>query len=432
MKILIVGNGGREYSIALSLKKDVRVDEIYFSPGNGATSFLGKNINVKGNDEVVNFCIDSLIDLVIVGPESPLLDGLSDALRLSNIRVFAPSKKASILEGSKIFMKQLLQKYNIKTAESMQGNDFNMLCNFIDGIKSSNIVIKADGLCSGKGVLIAQSKQEAKNILEDMLNGKLFGNAGRNVVVEEFLDGYELSIFAISDGENFVVLPPARDYKRLLNNNLGPNTGGMGAYSPIPSCNNELLNKIKEAIIKPTLDAMSNEGRMFEGVLFCGIMVVDNEPYVLEFNVRFGDPECEVILPLLKTKLLDLINASIDKKLDTLILELFDKYCVGVVAASKNYPLLSDTIDKIEYGNINYVDNEISHISFAGVTQNNKDLYANGGRVYVSVGIGESIGDARDNAYRLIKNVRFSGMKFRDDIACQTLMDNIKEENNEY
>lgn len=421
MKILIIGSGGREYSIALSLKKDPRISEIYFNTGNGATSFLGKNINVKGNVNIVNFCINNSIDLVIIGPEAPLLDGLSDALRLANIRVFAPSKKAAMLEGSKIFMKKLLKKYNIKTAKFIEGSDFNLLCNFIDNMDSSNIVIKADGLCAGKGVLITQSKQEAKNILENMLSGKLFGEAGKSVIIEEFLDGYELSIFAVSDGKNFILLPPAQDHKRLLDNNLGPNTGGMGAYSPSSLCDNILLNKIKETIIKPTLDAMSNEGCIFEGILFCGVMIVDNEPYVLEFNVRFGDPECEVILPLLKTKLLDLINASLDKKLDAFTLDLFNKYCVGVVVASKDYPFSSNAIEKIEYRNVNYINNDLSHISFAGVIQDDDVLYASGGRVYVSVGVGDSISEARDDAYKLIRDVKFNGMQFRNDIAYQAL-----------
>lgn len=423
MNILIVGNGAREYSIALSLKQDTRVSKIYFNTGNGATNFLGKNISVKGNENIVNFCIDNSIDLVIIGPETPLVDGLSDVLRLANIRVFAPSQKAAMLEGSKIFMKKLLHKYNIKTAEFIQGqgSDLNALYNFIDKTETDNIVIKADGLCSGKGVLIASSKQEAKDIVKNMLSGKLFGEAGKSIVIEEFLDGYELSVFAISDGKNFILLPPAQDHKQLLNNNLGPNTGGMGAYSPSPLCDDKLLNKIKKSVIRPILDAMSNEGCTFEGVLFCGIMVVDNEPYVLEFNVRFGDPECEVILPLLKTKLLDLINATIDKKLDTFVLELLDKHCVGVVAASSNYPFSSSAIEKIEYDNINYTDNSVSHISFAGVVQDNNVLYANGGRVYVSVGIGDSISEARDNAYKLIGDIKFNGMQFRSDIAYQVL-----------
>lgn len=422
MKILIVGSGGREYSIALSLKKDIRVSSIYFNPGNGATSFIGENINVKGNSNIVNFCIDSLIDLVIIGPEAPLLDGLSDALRTAGIRVFAPSKKASMLEGSKIFMKNLLHKYNIKTAKYMQGNNFALLCNFIDSIETNQIVIKADGLCAGKGVIIVDDKQEAKNVVENMLSGNLFGDAGRSVVIEEFLDGYELSVFAISDGTNFITLPPAQDHKRLLNNNLGPNTGGMGAYSPTPLCNDVMLDKIRKTIIKPTLDAMLNEGCVFEGVLFCGIMIVNNEPYVLEFNTRFGDPECEVILPLLKTKLLDLINSSIDKKLDTFALDLLDKYCVGVVVASKDYPSSPNDTYKIEYSDINYIDNETSHISFAGVMQNKDGLYASGGRVYVSVGVGNSLSDAIRNAYNLIENVKFAGMQFRDDIAHQALV----------
>lgn len=420
-KVLIVGSGGREFSIGISLKKDSRIEKLYFCPGNGATHFIGENVNAKDNQSIINFCINNSINLVIIGPEGPLLDGLSDMLRLANINVFGPSKSAAMIEGSKIFMKNLLNKYNIKTAKYIQGNDFNALCDFIDSIQTNNIVIKADGLCSGKGVIIATSKIEAKNVLSDMLSGKSFGSAGKNVVIEEFLDGYELSVFAISDSNNFIILPPSQDHKRLLDNNLGPNTGGMGAYSPTPLCSDEMLCKIKNNIIKPTLDAMNNEGYPFEGVLFCGIMIVNNEPYVLEFNARFGDPECEVLLPLLKTPFLDIIESALNKTLDNFKLELINKYCVGVVVASKEYPLPLNKEEKINFKNINFINNELSHISFGGIKKYGNNLYTNGGRIFISVGIGDSLNIAKDNAYNLIKNIHFSNMQYRSDIAYQAL-----------
>ena len=420
MKILIVGSGAREYSIALSLLNDTRLSQLYFCPGNGATSELGENINIKGNEEIVTFCINNNISLVIIGPEAPLISGLSNQLRKNNIRVFGPSKEAAKLEGSKIFMKNILDKYNINTARFFGGNDKNKLCDFIDGLDSKKVVIKADGLCAGKGVIIA-NKDEAKKVLDEMLNGSLFGEAGVNVVIEEYLDGFELSIFAICDGNDFIVLPSAQDHKRLLDYDLGPNTGGMGAYSPTPLCSDELLNDIKQNIIKPTLEAMKNEGIEFCGVLFCGIMVVDNKPYVLEFNVRFGDPECEVILPLLKTPLLDIINASIDKKIKDFKYEIADKSCVGVVVASKNYPFQASPKEEIKYSKINFLSNQLSHISFAGVSAIDGKLYADGGRVFVAVGIGDTIVEAKQNAYKLIENINFVGMQFRNDIAYRAL-----------
>ena len=420
MKILIIGSGAREYSIALSLLNDIRLSQLYFCPGNGATNELGENIDIKGNDEIVAFCINNNISLVIIGPEAPLISGLSNKLRENNIRVFGPSKEAAMLEGSKIFMKNILKKYNINTARFISGNNKDELYQFIDNLNDQKVVLKADGLCAGKGVIIA-NKDEAKDILDDMLSGISFGEAGKSVVIEECLNGFELSIFAICDGDDFIILPSAQDHKRLLDDDIGPNTGGMGAYSPTPLCSDKLLNDIKQEIIKPTLDALKEEGAEFSGVLFCGIMVVDNKPYVLEFNVRFGDPECEVILPLLKTPLLDIINASIDKKIKNFKYEILDKSCVGVVVASKNYPFKTSPKEEIKYSKVNFLSNQLSHISFAGVSNIDGKLYANGGRVFVAVGIGDNIIEAKQNAYQLIENISFQDMQFRSDIANKAL-----------
>ena len=415
MKILIIGAGAREYSMGLSFLKDERISNIYFYTGNGATSKIGCNLD--SNTNVISFCVSNKIDLVVFGAEALLVSGLGDILSSNGIRVFGPSKKASMLEGSKIFMKNILQKYNIPTSRFISGSDFNSLCEFIDDLNSSDIVLKADGLCGGKGVIIAKSKAEAKNILKNMLSGELFGDSGKSVVVEEFLNGFELSIFAISDGENFILLPSSQDHKRLLDNDLGPNTGGMGAYSPTPFLDEMLLSKIENKIIIPTLKAMKNENSIFKGVLFCGIMVVDNEPYVLEFNVRFGDPECEVILPLLKTPLLDIINATLDSNLKDFKCEFLDKYCVGVVVAGGNYPNPQSSVEEIEFHDINYLSNESSHISFGNVSFENNKFYANGGRVFVCVGLGDSLSDARGNSYNLIEKIKFKNMQYRKDIA---------------
>lgn len=419
MNILIVGSGAREYSIGLSLSNDSRIKNIYFSPGNGASSFIGINIDTKSNKQIVDFCINKQISLVIIGPEQFLVDGLSDDLRNANIRVFAPSKKAAQLEGSKIFMKQILHKYNIPTAKFIQGNNKATLSSFIDSMSSETMVLKADGLCGGKGVIIVNSKAEAKKYLGDMLSGELFGEAGKNVIIEEYLDGFELSVFAICDGDDYILLPIAQDHKRLLDNDLGPNTGGMGAYAPTPLCNEMLLEDIKKTIITPTLRAMKSEGAEFCGVLFCGIMVVKNKPFVLEFNVRFGDPECEVILPLLKTSLLDILNAAIDKKLKNFHYEVLPKHCVGVVIASKDYPNSPKVSEKITFSNINYTSNKTNHISFAGVDSKDSALYASGGRVCVSIGIADNLKTAQINAYALAKNINFNGAKMRNDIAAK-------------
>ena len=415
MKILIIGAGAREYSMGLSFLKDSRISNIYFYTGNGATSKIG--LNLDSNIDVISFCVSNKIDLVVFGAEALLVSGLGDSLVNHGIKVFGPSKRASMLEGSKIFMKNILQKYNIPTSRFISGSDFNSLSAFIDNLNSNDVVIKADGLCGGKGVVIAKSKAEAKKILKNMLSGELFGDSGKSVVVEEFLNGFELSIFAISDGENFILLPSSQDHKRLLDNDLGPNTGGMGAYSPTPFLDEILLSKIENKIIIPTLKAMKKENAIFKGVLFCGIMVVDNEPYVLEFNVRFGDPECEVILPLLKTPLLDIINAALDSNLKDFKCEFLDKYCVGVVVAGGNYPNPQSSVEEIEFHDINYLSNESSHISFGNVSFENNKFYANGGRVFVCVGLGDSLSDARRNSYNLIEKIKFKNMQYRKDIA---------------
>lgn len=422
MKILIVGSGAREYSIALSLKNDSRVSKIYFADGNGASGKIGENIHAKGNKEIVAFCVSRAVNLVVIGPEQPLIEGLSDALREAKIRVFAPSKKAAQLEGSKIFMKNLLSKYHIPTARFIASGDKNELFDFIDESTFAKIVIKADGLCGGKGVVIVDSKPEAKQIVSSMISGERFGEAGKNIVIEEFLEGFELSVFAICDGNDFVILPTAQDHKRLLDDDLGPNTGGMGAYSPTPQCSAQLLAKIKSRIIKPTLDAMKREGAEFCGVLFCGIMVHNDEPFVLEFNVRFGDPECEVILPLLKTPLLDILESAVEQKLAGFKVEVLPKHCVGVVMASENYPYSASNAQKITIENgINCTSNLQNHISFAGVSAGNGDdkdaLFAIGGRVLVAVGIGDNLKEAQKNAYALAQGVNFKGAKMRKDIA---------------
>ncbi|PZT48593.1 phosphoribosylamine--glycine ligase [Helicobacter valdiviensis] len=417
MEIVIVGSGAREYSIGLALQQECRIDGIYFYPGNGATSKLGKNIQFANDKEFVDFAIKESIGLVIIGPEAPLVDGLADVLRENGILTFGPSAKAARLEGSKAYMKDFAKRYDIPTARFIQTQDYEEATKFIEDLNLP-VVVKADGLCAGKGVIIAQSYEEAKLSVKEMLNGKSFGEAGKKVVVEEFLDGFELSVFAMCDGKDFIVLPPAQDHKRLLKGDEGPNTGGMGAYAPSPLANESLIEKIKNNIIKPTLEGMEKDGNPFIGVLFCGIMVVKDEPYLLEFNVRFGDPECEVLMPLFKRGLLDCLLGCAKQDLKNVSYELEEGYCVGVVAASKDYPYKSC---KKELISIKNQSNEDCHISYAGVIKEGMELYASGGRILVAVGKGKSVREATNRAYEALKSVEFNGMQFREDIAYQAL-----------
>jgi len=422
MDILIVGGGGREYSIALALKKDKDVQNIYMAPGNGATGEFTKNINIKDFDKLADFVEEKNIDLTIVGPEAPLVDGIVDIFRKRDLLIFGSSKDASRLEGSKIYMKNFLKKYKIPTATYIQTDDFKKAQDFIDTLDIP-IVIKADGLCGGKGVIIAQSKDEAKRAAKDMLSGESFGDAGRSIIIEEFLDGYELSVFAICDGKDYKVFPAAQDHKRLLDGDKGPNTGGMGAYAPTPLIDDDLYEKVKTRVIEPTLKGMQKEGSAFEGVLFIGLMIVDGEPIVLEYNVRFGDPECEVLMPLLKTPASQLFYSAAKGDLKNLNLEFYDKHAVAVVIASENYPYKSSTPSEIIIDKSLHVELEETHISYAGVVSEDGKLYASGGRVLLCVGLGESIKEARDRAYMLCGQVHFAGKQFRQDIAYQALKD---------
>ncbi|MCT7533987.1 phosphoribosylamine--glycine ligase [Aliarcobacter cryaerophilus] len=421
MNILILGSGGREYSIGLALKNE-KSHNLYFMPGNGATSNLGKNINITDYEKLAIFAKENSIDLTIVGPEGPLVDGVVDIFKKYELTIFGPSKEAAQLEGSKAYMKNILKKYNIPTAAFIETSNKQDAYDFIDGMKNLPIVVKADGLCGGKGVIIAQSKEEAKKTVDDMLNGSSFGEAGEKVIIEEFLDGYELSVFAICDGENYKILPAAQDHKRVGDGDTGPNTGGMGAYAPTPLVNDDIYKKLEDRVIKPTLKGMQEENAPFEGVLFIGVMVVKGEPIVLEYNVRFGDPECEILMPLIESKVSELFYYGATKQLDKLDIKFKDKFAVGVVTASSNYPYSSSAPSIISLSNI--VDKELlenSHISFAGVEEKDGNLIATGGRVAVCVAIGDTIKEARDRAYLLSSEISFDGKKFRTDIAYQAL-----------
>ncbi|EOI6101365.1 phosphoribosylamine--glycine ligase [Campylobacter jejuni] len=415
MKIMILGSGAREYSIALALRRVDKNLEFYFAPGNGATESLGTNLNLKDPVVLATYAKEKGFDLCIVGSESFLAEGVVDIFKQQGLAIFGPSKTAAMLETSKSFMKSFLKKYRIKTAKFLNTNDIEKAKNFIYSL-TPPIVVKADGLCAGKGVIIAKTHEEAIEETAKMLSGESFGDVGKLVVIEEFLDGYELSIFAVCDGNDFVLLPVAQDHKKLLDNDQGPNTGGMGAYAPSSLANESLLRKVQKDIILPTLAGMKKEGAEFCGVLFIGAMIVGNKPYVLEFNVRFGDPECEVLMPLIEDPL-ELILAATQRRLRHAKIKIKKEFAVGVVCASENYPYKSSPKSEITVNNIP----ENSHISYAGVSLEDGKLMADGGRVLVCVGTGKSIEEAQKNAYKLCDNVNFKGKQYRKDIAHQVL-----------
>ena len=421
MKILILGSGGREYSIARAISNENEDHELFFQPGNGATNNLGTNLNIKDYHLLANFAKENEIELTIVGPEAPLVEGVVNIFKSYGLTIFGPSKEAAQLEGSKVYMKSFLAKYNIPTARYIETDSIEDAFKFTMTL-TAPIVVKADGLCGGKGVIIAQSHDEAKVAISEMLSGKSFGDAGLKVIVEEFLDGYELSMFAVCDGDDYILLPAAQDHKRLLNNDEGPNTGGMGAYAPTPLVDEELYQKVRDRVIVPTLDGMKKENAPFEGVLFIGIMVVNGEPITLEFNVRFGDPECEILMPLMTSSVSDMFLKASTNKLSEIKVEFSKQFAVGVVMASGNYPYSSSTPAEIILDDIKHeIIEKFTHISFAGVSMQDDILYADGGRVLVCVGLGDSIKEARDRAYLRCGQVHFVGKKIRTDIAYQAL-----------
>ncbi|TLD83138.1 phosphoribosylamine--glycine ligase [Helicobacter trogontum] len=430
IRVLIIGNGGREYSIALALQQDKKVKQIFFSPENPAATlfFNAGHFSYSSHDELLAHIQTHKIDFVIIGPEAPLMQGISDFLVHHNILVFGPSYANAKLEGSKAYMKSFIHNLGIPTAKYKEITQASIEegYDFIDTLPLP-IVLKASGLCGGKGVLILDSKEEAKNKLLLMLEGKLFGDAGKEVVIEEFLDGYELSVFALSNGSDYVVLPACQDHKRLLDDDKGPNTGGMGAYTNLPAklYNKELETKIKDKILTPTFDALKKMGTPYKGVIFAGIMVVKNEPYLLEYNVRFGDPECEVLMPLLKTSALELMYSyAKGESLESII---FNDICVVcVVMSSSDYVQDSKSSDypaKISFDNIDpkNITADNGHLVFANTSLKDSILYANSGRSIVAVGKGKSLKEARDNAYALVEKVDFKGKHYRRDIAYQAL-----------
>ncbi len=433
MKFLIIGSGAREYSMGLALKQENHT--LFFAPGNGASKTIGTNVdskickNDKSFKKILKFAQDNNIDYTIVGNEAPLVDGIVDVFKKNNLKIFGPSKKAAKLEGSKTFMKNFLHKYNIPTAKSLQTSDYEEAKEFIQNLHT-DIVIKADGLCAGKGVIITSSVSEALKICENMLNGKSFGDAGKSIIVEEFLDGYELSVFAICDDNSHILLPPCQDHKQLLDGDKGVNTGGMGAYAPTPLCSSDMLDKINKSLITPTLQALKKQKNPFNGVLFAGVMIVNNEPYLLEYNVRFGDPECEILLPLLKTPFSNIVINACENKLSDLKLEFKDLFCVGVVLASENYPFSSSKKQKITL-NANKEIFQNTLISYGGVSSDDKALYADGGRVCVCIGLDKSLQKAKQNAYKLVSCIDFKGKKYRNDISNKAL-GNIADTKNTY
>lgn len=424
MKVLIVGGGGREHALAWKAVQSADVEIVYVAPGNAGTTLEAdvENVSIAAEDTdgLKKFAQDNKIDLTIIGPEVPLIAGIVDVFTEAGLRCFGPNKKAAILEGSKSFSKEFLQRHNIPTADY---GSFTELQQAIDYIreKGAPIVVKADGLAAGKGVLIAETEQQAIAAVTDMLSGNKFGDAGHRVVIEEFLIGEEASFIVISDGEHILPLASSQDHKARDEGDKGPNTGGMGAYSPAPVVDETMHQRIMREVIEPTVAGMRAEGRTYLGFLYAGVMVMpDGTLKVLEFNCRFGDPETQPILLRLKSDLILLCNKTLDGELDTVCIEWDKRSALAVVLAAKGYPSAVSKGDVIQ-GLAEKFDDNIK-VFHAATMQKNGDVVTAGGRVLCVAALGENVTAAKQHAYEAIKKINWQGMFYRNDIGHRAVM----------
>ncbi|WP_336776154.1 phosphoribosylamine--glycine ligase [Paenibacillus sp. MMO-58] len=420
MRILVVGGGGREHAIVWALKKSEKVKEVFCAPGNAGIAQIADCVPIAVNqfDELVKFAKDAAIDLVFIGPDDPLAAGIVDAFEAHNIPVYGPNKAAAEIEGSKIFMKDLLRKYNIPTAKYETFTNYESALAYLRE-QSVPIVIKADGLAAGKGVTVAYSMEEAEKALKEAMVDKVFGEAGNQIVIEEFLEGQEMSILAFVDGETVKAMVPAQDHKPVFDNDKGPNTGGMGTYTPLPHIDQAIIDESIENIIKPTAKAMVSEGRPFRGVLFAGLMITKDGPKTIEFNARMGDPETQVVLPRLKTELVDVVLASLNGRLDQLELEWSDEAAVCVIVASEGYP--ASYPKGREITGLDAAEAQGALVFHAGTAEKDGKIVTSGGRVLGVVGRGRDIAEARARAYEAVSVIHFDGMHSRTDIAAKAL-----------
>ena len=424
-KVLVIGNGGREHALAWRLSLSSTVDHVYVAPGNPGTANETKvtNVDISTTDypKLIEFCQNNFIDLVIVGPEQPLCDGIVDLMQDAGINCFGPSAKAAMLEGSKTYSKQFLEKYNIPTAAYQS---FTNPILAIEYLNSQNypIVIKADGLAAGKGVIIAQDKEQAEKAINDMLAGNKFGEAGHRIIIEEFLMGQEASFIVIADGKNFIPMATSQDHKARDNGDKGPNTGGMGAYSPAPIVDKKAYEKTLETIIKPTITGMQKEGASFTGFLYAGLMIDANGAVkVLEFNVRFGDPETQPIMMRLESNLDLLCLAAINNELNTTQIKWNPQACLGVVLAEKGYPETYKTHSLIE-GLDEFHQSNNSKVFHAGTKFDNGNIVTAGGRVLCICALGDNIKSAKELAYTNIKSIKWDSLYYRTDIGNKALL----------
>ncbi|MDP5277090.1 phosphoribosylamine--glycine ligase [Chengkuizengella axinellae] len=419
MKVLVIGRGGREHTIIWALNKSPKVEKIYCAPGNAGIAELAEcvDINEHSFEELGNFAIDNNIDFVVVGPEDPLFAGIVDYFEEKNIPVFGPRKNAAIIEGSKVFTKDLMKKYNIPTAVYESFDSYENALQYLHEQKVP-IVIKADGLAAGKGVIVAQTMEEAEAALKDMMLDKVFGEAGNNVVIEEFLQGQEMSILAFVDGEVVRPMVPSQDHKPIFDGDKGPNTGGMGTYSPVPHIPQAVVDEAIETILIPAAKAMVSEGRTFKGILYAGLMITENGPKTIEFNCRFGDPETQVVLPRLQSDLAEIFLATINGTLQDIEINWSEEAAVCVVLSSGGYP---GSYEKgIPMTGLDQVEESV--VFHAGTALKDGKIVTNGGRLVGVTATGADIAGARQKVYADVEKIQYDGKHYRTDIAQKALV----------
>lgn len=421
MKIMVVGGGGREHAIIKKLKQSKKVTEIYALPGNGgiASDAICVPVGAKNIDEITKFAVENKIEFAVVAPDDPLVLGAVDALNAVGVKTFGPNKAAAIIEGSKAFSKNLMKKYNIPTAEFEIFDDPKKAYEYLETAPIPT-VIKADGLALGKGVIIAQTRDEAKDAVRSIMEDKVFGASGENIVIEEFLTGPEVSVLSFTDGKTLVPMVSSMDHKRAKDNDEGLNTGGMGTIAPNPYYTPEIAEECMKTIFLPTIEAMNKEGRSFSGCLYFGLMLTEKGPKVIEYNCRFGDPETQVVLPLLETDLVDIMEAVWEEKLDQLDIKWSDKSCACVVIASGGYPEKYETGKEIS-GLDEKGQSELAYVYHAGTKLENGKYLTAGGRVLGVTATGSDLREALDKAYKAVGTIGFEKAHYRKDIGQRAL-----------
>ena len=418
MKVLVVGGGGREHALIRKIKESSKVDEIFCTPGNGGISYDAKCFDVSATDidGVVDLAKKLSVDLVVVAPDDPLVAGMVDALNDAGFKTFGPRANAAIIEASKVFSKNLMKKYGIPTAKYEVFNDAQKAIDYIKNENTAPVVVKADGLALGKGVIIAQSVDEAIEAVKEIMEDKKFGDSGNNIVIEEFLTGPEVSVLAFTDGKCVKPMVSSKDHKRAFDNDEGLNTGGMGTISPNPYYTDAIAKECMDTIFIPTIEAMNKEGRPFKGCLYFGLMITPNGPKVIEYNARFGDPEAQVVLPRLKTDLVDICEAVIDEKLSDLDIEWDNGAAACVVMASGGYPVsYKKGIEMFGLNDNGGVDGAI--VYHAGTKYENGKFYTNGGRVLGVTATADTLDEALEKAYAAVEKISFEGAHYRHDIG---------------